>query len=357
MSDITLYQQDGRLYVEAPYDADAIQDYKDLSGRWDPSQRAWHFSPDRRSEVIGLLVDHFDYVEPEEATTSVETEVSGGRMPLMPWGSIHITNFGQMVWNPLVAEMMAAASMYEHTGDDEERRSLTRALGLAYNSGEARDYAHRVIAYLIGMTRVGEAVPRRMNEFGLGSPVEAHIGWETTRRQWWDQAQASGLPVYPLESRLLYVEPEHVTAAALPRLSGCDCEDVMTGEYCLDHAQIWHVAMRLTRLAGQPVHAEAVNRSMGGADRHWDPVREAMAGVLAAHVGVDRTEIAGRIQPESPKALAWLHAPAAECNALVREVLSADRCTSPSSTDAELSVWAQRLAEEPLRRVRDQRRG
>lgn len=356
MSDIKLYQQDGRLYVETPYDPGAIQDYKGIGGRWDPAARAWHFSPDLRSEVIEVLSIHFDYVEPEETTTSVETEVSGGRMPLMCWGSIHSTD-GQVVWNPLVAEMMAASSMYQHTGDDDERRSLAQALGLAYNSSQARDDAHRVIAYLIGMTRIGEATPGRMNGFGKKTSIEAHIGWETTRQQWWDQAQASGLPVYPLESRLLHVEPEHVTAAALPRLSGCACEDVMTGEYCLDHAQIWHVAMRLTRLAGQPVHAETVHRSMGGADRHWDPVREAMAGVLAAHVGVDRSELADRIQPESPKALAWLHAPAAECNALVREVLSADRCTSPSSTDAEMAVWAERLAEEPLRRVRDQRRG
>ncbi len=52
MSNIEIREENGKIYTYTPYNADfVVEAKKNLSGKWDPSKKAWYFDPRNRGMV------------------------------------------------------------------------------------------------------------------------------------------------------------------------------------------------------------------------------------------------------------------------------------------------------------------
>lgn len=59
--DIRFEHQDGIIYLKAPFNREANQDYKDIGGKWNPDKRMWGFESRDLNKVRKVLVEHFGY--------------------------------------------------------------------------------------------------------------------------------------------------------------------------------------------------------------------------------------------------------------------------------------------------------
>lgn len=273
------------------------------------------------------------------------------------WGRVHPTtesdNFNGPSWNPLAAEMMVAGTVVSESWETDpprRREGLTNALGLS-----DEETARIVWAFLAGVSRVGEANPGRMNGFGGTLPGTR---WSEERRAWHGEALLAGLPLYPLTVDLLTAAPEHITAATLPRLLGCDCSDVMNGEECPDHHELTVTAHALNLFEGHALHPEKVDRSQGAADPRWDGVRSDLVDLVAAHVGIDRTGVADLLRPSGPEALSFAGALIGRANRRARNAIDHGGGNFCAPTDGleTLSSHVRELVREELERERKRER-
>src|SRR5690625_7900549 len=59
--DIYFVHQDGLIFLKAPFNREANQDYKKIGGRWSPDRKMWSFESQDLNRVRKVLVEHFGY--------------------------------------------------------------------------------------------------------------------------------------------------------------------------------------------------------------------------------------------------------------------------------------------------------
>jgi hypothetical protein len=226
---------------------------------------------------------------------------------------------------------------------ERQKKSLTQSLGL-----DDMETARNIWGLLAGVSRVGEANPGRMHDFGSGRPVTREQGrttvWEEERKAWWEEAGAAGLPLPPLDHRHPYrTAPKYITAATLPRLLGCDCTDVANGECCPKHRRLFTVAMALHDDAGNTLNFDHVNRShgaAGGAD--WDRVRAALVTLVSGYIGIDIRRSPELLRAPQASLLSSASRLISRCNKKVARALYTDPADFVSPDDP-VEVWASDL--------------
>ncbi|WP_178880309.1 HD domain-containing protein [Streptomyces acidiscabies] len=264
------------------------------------------------------------------------------------WGSIAPSRGPG--WNPLVAEMLAAAStlleLWQHALTPAQGTEITKSL-----AAQDEHCARRAAAFLVGVSRLGHASPAHMVSFGAGLPRSQAL--DHTRTAWRQGALRAGLPLPQAGSRVRYTQPHYVTAAVLPRLTGCDCAGYVDGERCRnpDHRCLYTVAYALNTHGADILHADMVAKAYGATGGPaWDAVRAALVRTVAHHVGIDARWLPLLIRPTHPSQLTLLNRLVAQCGRLA-EGSTFDVFPSPHSTDETLSDLARRHAKEAVSRL------
>ncbi|MEV0374210.1 HD domain-containing protein [Streptomyces sp. NPDC050636] len=264
------------------------------------------------------------------------------------WGTIDLSD--GLVWNPLIAEMATAGSVMLELW--ERVLSPRQRVDLADGFAAKDEHSARVAAaFLSGASRIGHASPSHMFSFGMeqqSSPTLARA-----RTAWQEQALQAGLPLPPAGARVRHADPEHITAAVLPRLTGCNCAGYVDGERCRDqdHQGLYVAAFALNRHGADVLHADTVAkayRATGGSA--WDAVRAALVDAVAHHVGIDARELPRLIRPTDPAHLTAFGRLASQSNGLSRG--GAFRgFTSPHDTWEAISDRARLHARDAVSRM------
>lgn len=265
------------------------------------------------------------------------------------WGTIDLS--AELVWNPLIAEMITAGStmleLWDRVLSPQQRADL--ADGLATEDEQS---ARVAAAFLAGVSRLGHASPSCMVSFGAGhqsSPV-----LDQARTSWRDQALRAGLPLPPARARVRHADPEHITAAVLPRLTGCDCSGYVDGERCRErnHQGLYVAAYVLNRHGADVLHADTVAkayRATGGAA--WDAVRAALVDAVAQHIGIDAQKLPRLIRPTDPTRLTAFGRLVSQSNGLSRGDATRG-FASPHDTPEAMCDRARLHAREAVSRMR-----
>ncbi|MEU6260420.1 HD domain-containing protein [Streptomyces sp. NPDC047043] len=265
------------------------------------------------------------------------------------WGTIDLS--ARRAWNPLVAEMAAAASvmleLWEKVLSPRQRADLASSFA-AVDEQNARLAA----AFLAGVRRIGEASPSHMASFGTGQQPSRAL--EQARTAWREQATGAALPLPAVGARVRHAEPQHITAAVLPRLTGCDCAGYVDGERCRDknHRGLHVAAYALNRHGTDVLHADTVARAYratGGPA--WDAVRTALVDSVAHHVGIDARDLPHLIRPSDPLRLTAFGRLVSQSSDLARgDALRG--FASPHDTWEAISNRARAHAQEAVYRIR-----
>ncbi|WP_333737039.1 HD domain-containing protein [Streptomyces sp. IBSBF 2806] len=265
------------------------------------------------------------------------------------WGTIDLSD--RLAWNPLVAEMVTAGSvmleLWAQALSPRQRADL--ADGFA---AEDEQSARVAAAFLAGVSRLGRASPPCMVSFGAQqqpSPAldRAHTAWR-------EQALRAGLPLPAVGARVRHADPEHITAAVLPRLTGCDCAGYVDGERCRDqnHRGLYVAAYALNRHGADVLHADTVAkacRATGGPA--WDAVRAALVNAVAHHVGIDARSLPHLIRPSDPARLTAFGRLVSQSSGLARGN-TLRGFASPHETQEAMSDRARLHAQEAISRMR-----
>ncbi|WP_329239432.1 MULTISPECIES: HD domain-containing protein [unclassified Streptomyces] len=228
------------------------------------------------------------------------------------------------VWNPLVFEMVTAGAvmleMWERVLSPAQRTEVAEGFG-AVDERSARLAA----GFLAGVSRVGHACPSQMVSFDTRQ--RASPDRERACAVWREQAMKAGLPLPLPGARLRHAAAEHVTAAVLPRLTGCDCPGLVDGERCRAHAHqgLYTAAYALNRQGADVLHADTVAkayRATGGAP--WDVIRMALVDAVARHVGIAAGSLPSLIRPSDPLSLTAFSGLVSQSVALSREDVAGD---------------------------------
>lgn len=75
--DIRFEHQDGIIYLKAPFNREANQDYKDIGGKWNPDKRMWGFESRDLNKVRKVLVEHFGYDDRVVETVDARVVLNG----------------------------------------------------------------------------------------------------------------------------------------------------------------------------------------------------------------------------------------------------------------------------------------
>ncbi|MFD8915663.1 HD domain-containing protein [Streptomyces sp. NPDC059575] len=239
-------------------------------------------------------------------------------------------------WNPLVAEMLTAASvmleLWDRVLSPRQRAHLAERLGT-----QDEQSARPVTGFLAGVSRIGHASPAHMTAFGSDRPHSPAL--DTARITWRAKAIEAGLPLPFPATRVRHAHHEHITAAVLPRLTGCDCPAYVDGEHCRDkeHRGLYTAAFALNRHGADILHADTVAkayRATGGPA--WHIIRTALVDDIARHVELDAKNLFRIIQPERPLRLTAFTGLVSQSTALSRGN-TAQAFASPDDTWTTMS--------------------
>ncbi|QEU96419.1 HD domain-containing protein [Streptomyces kanamyceticus] len=271
------------------------------------------------------------------------------------WGTFDLSGLsvqrGGAAWNPLVCELVGSSAVMLELWDrvlrDEQQDDLTEGFGL-----QDRQSARLLSAFLAGVSRLGNASPAHMDSLGQGQCHSPAI--EEAHKVWRQQAWEAGLPLSSTPGRIRHANPEHITAAVLPRLIGCDCAGFVDGEQCRNraHRGLYMAAYALNRHGGNVLHADTVAeayRATGGTA--WDTVRGDLVKAVAQYVGVNPWSLPEMTQQVRPVALSGLSRLVAQSNKLSLGNASSGFASPLDSYD----VWSDRVrlqASEAVTQVR-----
>jgi hypothetical protein len=289
---------------------------------------------------------------PDEGNVS-ETEELNSSAYKWCWGTVDLSNDseGGPVWNPLFVEMVTAGSvmleLWDRVVGPRQRADLAEGL-----AAESEQSARLAAAFLAGVGRIGSAGPSHMVSFGAGQQSSPTL--EQARSDWRDRALRAGLPLPPTGARVRTADPEHITAAVLPRLTGCDCAGYVDGERCRnrEHHGLYVAAYALNRHDADVLHADTVAkayRATGGPA--WDAVRAALVNAVGNQVGIDARSLPHLIRPTDHMRLTAFSRLISQSNGLSRGN-AARGFASPHETWEVLSDGARLHAREAVSRIR-----
>lgn len=288
-----------------------------------------------------------DRSTPDEGNVNESAELNSSAYKWC-WGTIDLTG---RVWNPLIVEMLTAASvmleLWEQVLSPEQRTDLTKAF-----AAKDEPSARLAAASLAGVSRLGHASPAHMAAFGAMQRLSPAL--DRARAEWQEQALRAGLPLPRSAARVRHADPEHLTAAVLPRLIGCNCVGYVDGERCRDqnHQGLYSAAYALNRHGADVLHADTVAkayRATGGPA--WDAVRIAMVDAVAHHVGIDARRLPHLIGPTDPNRLTAFGRLVSQSNGLSRGDASRG-FASPYDTLEAMTERARSHARDAVSRMR-----
>ncbi|MGW5341952.1 CRISPR-associated endonuclease Cas3'' [Streptomyces sp. NPDC004050] len=207
-------------------------------------------------------------------------------------------------WNPLLAHLLetgaTARELWDRYLPDNVRAVLAEAFG-----GSDPATARAVVSFLAALHDVGKAAPAFLHQFDR---VEARSHLHEKRQLWEEQARSHGLPLPRTWDGLFWADHEHITAATIPRLLGCDCP-VADGQRCRapEHQGLYAVAYALGGHHGHVPGADTVGTAVIAVkDANWHDVQADLVEVTAAVLGVDLQHLASLLAPAKPSALVFL---------------------------------------------------
>ncbi|MEU3408854.1 CRISPR-associated endonuclease Cas3'' [Streptomyces sp. NPDC006670] len=205
-------------------------------------------------------------------------------------------------WNPLLAHLLdtgaTARELWDRYLPDNVRAVLTEAFG----GGDAAT-ARAVVSFLVAVHDLGKAAPVFLARFDHD---RKHL--QKPRALWEEEARFHGVPLPTTWQGLYEALHQHITAATLPRLLGCDCP-VADGQRCgkAEHEGLYAVAYALGGHHGHVPGADTVGTAaIGRGDEDWNDVRADLVEVTAAMLGVDLRRLAAVVAPARPAALIHL---------------------------------------------------
>ncbi|MFK0050006.1 CRISPR-associated endonuclease Cas3'' [Streptomyces sp. NPDC090741] len=211
---------------------------------------------------------------------------------------------GQRGWNPLLAHLLdtgaTAQELWDRYLPDNVRAVLTEAFG----GGDAAT-ARAVVPFLAALHDLGKAAPAFLDQFDRG---DNRSYLRKARTLWEEEARSHGVPLPATWEGLYWAHHQHITAATLPRLLGCDCP-VANGQRCRapEHQGLHTVAYALGGHHGHVPGAETVGTAtIASGGENWDDVRADLVEVTAAMLGVDLRRLAAVVAPVRPAALIHL---------------------------------------------------
>ncbi|MEE1931296.1 CRISPR-associated helicase Cas3' [Streptomyces sp. TRM 70351] len=212
------------------------------------------------------------------------------------------TQSGDPAWHPLLAHLLDVAAVALELWDRYLPATVRTRLADAFGNGH-EPTARAVIACLAALHDLGKASPAFQGQFATGPFTTARMRQE--QQQWEQAARATGLPLPTQWKGLPHARHEHITAATLPRLLGCDCGPV-NGEICdhPNHEGLHTAAYSLGGHHGHIPNPETVSKAHGADGGHtWDQLRATLIDAVANLVGVNPHHLADHIAPTRPATL------------------------------------------------------
>ncbi|MGW7645458.1 CRISPR-associated helicase Cas3' [Streptomyces bobili] len=205
---------------------------------------------------------------------------------------------GGPAWNPLPAHLFDTAAtamqLWDHYLTPALRTRLTQDLG---DGDEA--LARAVTAFYAALHDLGKAHPAFLNQFGRGRHATPAL--RTARTTWANAARAEGLPLPHTWDGIFWARHEHVTAAVLPSLTGCDCGPA--GCHNRAHRALHTAAYSIAAHHGHIPDHDTVTRAHGSTPPQWTPVHQDIVQAVAAITKVDTTRLINHVRLRRPSAL------------------------------------------------------
>ncbi|MET8679994.1 CRISPR-associated helicase Cas3' [Streptomyces sp. NPDC004647] len=222
---------------------------------------------------------------------------------LMAWGKTDTKGNsrarGGPSWNPLLAHLLDVAAVTGALWNRYLPPTVQDRLAAAFGGGD-HGTARRMVMFLAAVHDLGKASDCFLRQFGTGRFATPYLRKE--RSVWETHARATGLPLGTNLEAAWWARHEHITAAHLPRLLGCTCEDCGgTGPV---HNGLHTTAHLLGGHHGHIPQKDTVDRAAGAASHHtWEPTHRVLIEEVARHIGIDLLQVPELVQPERPSSL------------------------------------------------------
>ncbi|MFE2728569.1 CRISPR-associated helicase Cas3' [Kitasatospora sp. NPDC059327] len=203
-------------------------------------------------------------------------------------------------WNPLAAHMLDTAACTGQLWDRYLTPGVRLRLAEAFGAGD-KERARRTVMFLAGLHDLGKGSGCFQRSFGTGRNDDPGLRGPE-RAAWRALAGSVGLPRDDRPHEQPSARHEHITAALLPRLLGCECVDCGgTGE---ENPGLHSVALLLGGHHGHIPDLDTVQRAAGAVPfEDWKPVHEALVSECADLIGVNPDDLPGTVRPERPSVL------------------------------------------------------
>ncbi|HEV7627089.1 MAG TPA: CRISPR-associated endonuclease Cas3'', partial [Streptomyces sp.] len=194
---------------------------------------------------------------------------------LLSWGKTDVRGASQAVggpaWNSLLAHLLDTAAVAGCLWDRYLPPTVISRLADAFGRGQPL-LARRMMMFLAALHDLGKASDCFLRMFGAGRHASPQMRAE--RELWEEAARAGGLPLATDLQAAPWARHEHITAAHLPRLLGCDCRDC--GGQGDVHEGLHAVAHLLGGHHGNIPQKDTVDRAAGAASlATWEPIYRA----------------------------------------------------------------------------------
>lgn len=211
----------------------------------------------------------------------------------------HSRDRGGHVWNPLTAHMLDVAACCEQLWDRYLAAPARLRLAEAFGGGD--DATARIaVMFLAALHDLGKASPCFLRQLGRGRYDDREL--RTAGERWVDDARAAGLPLPNKLDAAPEARHEHLTAALLPQLLGCDC--ARCHGVGPDNEALHTVASLLGGHHGHIPDADTVAkapRATHGED--WHEVHRQLLAVVAETIGAPVTEVPALLRLSCPSTL------------------------------------------------------
>jgi len=195
---------------------------------------------------------------------------------------------GGPLWNPLLAHMSDVAACVGALWDRYLARTVQRRLTDAFGLGDPAR-ARAVVMFLAGLHDLGKASPCFLRSMYRARRYPDDV-MRAAATEWERAARAAGLPLPTDLDSAPDIRHEHVTAALLPSLLGCDCKRCAGSGP--DNEPLHIVAYLLGGHHGHIPDNDTVAKAPRAArPETWGPIHQGLVAALAASVGVSIDDV------------------------------------------------------------------
>ncbi|MFD7413167.1 CRISPR-associated helicase Cas3' [Kitasatospora purpeofusca] len=207
---------------------------------------------------------------------------------------------GGSAWNPLTAHILDTAACTGRLWDRYLTHGMRLRLAEAFGAGDD-ETARTTVMFLAGLHDLGKGSGCFLRTFGTGIRDDPGLrGPELAA--WRILADSVRLPRDGHPDGKVNARHEHITAAYLPRLLGCGCDNC--GDNGNEASGLHSVALLLGGHHGHIPSIDTVHRAAGAvAFEQWEPVYQPLIAEAAALLGVTLSDLPDLVRPERPSVL------------------------------------------------------